>query len=66
MTIPDSKAAGEFSVFYAKEIIPLKDRLAEEYSGNSFDDAMIQDMDIETLCRAAWQAGRAYGRNEEK
>lgn len=63
MTTQDAKANGEFQVFYSTEILALKSKLKDE------DDPWLKESypseeNIQEIAKAAWEAGRVYGRKE--
>ena len=63
MSTQDAKASGDFQVFYSTEILRLKAKLeGDNYDGMS--DPFLVDEDIQTIAKAAWDAGREYGKRE--
>jgi len=65
MTTADTKAAGDFLVFYSSEILRLKEKL-ENDNDDGMSDPFLEDEDIKAIAKAAWEAGREYGRAEGK
>jgi len=63
MTTQDAKASGDFLAFYASDILPLKAKL-ESDNDDGMSDPFLIDEDIQEIAKAAWEAGRAYGRKE--